>query len=285
MMDEKEAGKKQFYLKWPWDWAVYILLVLVLRIFSIPFIYLLIRWNRKRQPLVPEEGYCVQQARRRISQLWSTLVLLLVGVLAALSFAVGLVERQGMEAIVSGLISAVCLACAGFTGYTSLRDAFFPEKSALAQSIRSQMPNPEEAPEPRELFALVDQDIQENGQWFDCVAVGKEWVLGDQASYIPRSRGVFWRDEVVHRRMGGRIHTGRVLELRILDDRHQVQLTTLRDHRAMQPLVEEIRMQAPDAVYLPYDQFVNYNTLKGDAWENFLQEFRCRESKRKAARS
>ena len=45
----------------------------------------------------------------------------------------------------------------------------------------------------KELFAIVDKDIRENGQWFDKVAVGKEWVLGDMASYIPRIR-VFFRE-------------------------------------------------------------------------------------------
>ena len=41
-MESKES-KRQFYLKWPWDWVVYVLLVIVLRIFAIPFIYLIMR--------------------------------------------------------------------------------------------------------------------------------------------------------------------------------------------------------------------------------------------------
>lgn len=287
-MKEKKANKKQFYLKWPWDWVVYLLLVLVLRIFSIPFLYLLIRWNKKHRPLVPEEGFCVYQCRRRISQMSVTLVLLVVGLCAALVCVVGAVEyhttvEEKIGVVGAGVVAAACFAGAVYTGYTSLRDVFFPEKSTLAQSIRAQMPRPEEAPSVKEMFALVDKDIAENGKWFDCVAVGKEWVLGDEASYIPRIRAVFSRNEVVRKRVGGRIQTRQVIELRILDDRHQVQYTSLRDHHALQPLVAEIKMRAPDALYLPYDQFVNYNTLKDDPWEMFLQDFRRREGERKAA--
>ena len=46
------------------------------------------------------------------------------------------------------------------------------------------------------LFAMVDKDIQASGQWFDRVAIGKEWVLGDDVSSIARIRGVFSRDEI-----------------------------------------------------------------------------------------
>ena len=35
-METKETSKKRFYLKWPWNVLVYIILVVVLRIFSIP---------------------------------------------------------------------------------------------------------------------------------------------------------------------------------------------------------------------------------------------------------
>ena len=35
-MDSKETSKKRFYLKWPWNVLVYIILVVLLRIFAIP---------------------------------------------------------------------------------------------------------------------------------------------------------------------------------------------------------------------------------------------------------
>ena len=79
------------------------------------------------------------------------------------------------------------MAC--FWPYRSLRDALVPEKSALAQSIRDQLPHPDEAPAVKELFAMVDQDLKQNGQWCGKLGVGKEWVLGDEVSRISRIRG------------------------------------------------------------------------------------------------
>ena len=40
-MESKETSKKRFYLKWPWNVLVYIILVVVLRIFAIPVILLM----------------------------------------------------------------------------------------------------------------------------------------------------------------------------------------------------------------------------------------------------
>ncbi len=71
------------------------------------------------------------------------------------SFGYYLIPVVGAGAILVGLVLA----------YRSLRDALRPEKSALARSIRSQLPYPEEAPPVKELFAMVDQDLKQNGQW------------------------------------------------------------------------------------------------------------------------
>lgn len=286
-MESKES-KRQFYLKWPWDWVVYVLLVILLRIFAIPFIYLIMRWNKKHRPDVPEEGFCVQQTRRQISKLWMSLVFLLVALCGGAVFVAGLLtyERTWEEyAMMAGgaVVGLGSLALAIYVGYTSLRDVFCPEKSTLAQSIRSQMPYPEEAPSAREMFAMVDKDIQENGKWFDKVAVGKEWVLGEQASYIPRIRAVFPRDEIVHRHAGGRVQTSRIVELWIMDDRHQVQSTTLKDYRELQPLVDCIQLRAPDALILPYSEFDRYNFMEDEEWQKVLQDFCLRDGRRKAS--
>ncbi len=76
-----------------------------------------------------------------------------------------------------------------FLAFLSLRDALFPEKSALAQSIRSQLPYPDEAPGVQELFAMVDRDLKENGQWFGKLGVGREWVLGGPGLLHPPHPG------------------------------------------------------------------------------------------------
>ena len=68
-MESKEGSKKRFYLKWPWNVVVYIVLAVVLRIFSIPFILLIMWWNKKQQPDGPEEGYCLQRTRKQLTGL------------------------------------------------------------------------------------------------------------------------------------------------------------------------------------------------------------------------
>ena len=154
-MESKEASKKRFYLKWPWNVLVYIILVVLLRIFAIPVILLIMWWNKKQQPDGPEEGYCLQRTRGRLTGLiWAALFLAGGGLaiwffLTAqsmpyeaerlkeeISFGYYLIPVAGVIAILVGL----------FLAYRSLRDALAPEKSALAQSIREQLPYPDEAP-------------------------------------------------------------------------------------------------------------------------------------------
>ena len=55
-MESKESSKKRFYFKWPWNVVVYIVLAVSLRIFAIPVILLIMRWNKKQQPDGPEEA-------------------------------------------------------------------------------------------------------------------------------------------------------------------------------------------------------------------------------------
>ena len=189
-------GTKKFYLKWPINVIVYILLVVLLRIFAIPVILLIMWWNKKQQPDGPEGGYCLDRTRKRLGRLlWSVLYLLLAagcGVVFFMGFGEEKTEIADWAVwIVSGGGFAVFMVCFVVETYMDLRDAFFPAKSRLANSIRSQLPYPDEAPPVEELFAMVDQDIQANGQWFDRVAIGKEWVFGDDVSSIARIRGVF----------------------------------------------------------------------------------------------
>lgn len=128
----------------------------------------------------------------------------------------------------AGLLAVGGVLVAGYLAYTGLRDAFCPEKSRLAQSIRDQLPYPEEAPPVKELFAMVDEDLCRNGQWFGKLAVGSEWVLGDEAVMISHIRGAFWQDQIRTRRSGNRVSTTRILELWILDNRQQCHSTAFR---------------------------------------------------------
>ena len=197
-MDEQ----KKFYLKWPWNWVVcgvfvvgagYFIGYLWSALLAALFLWL----QKKRHPgEVPQGGYCLDRTRKRLARLvWSALYLFLAAGCGVVFF-MGLGEDKsawGLKdwaiEIVSGGGFAIFVLCCLYETYTDLRDAFFPAKSRLARSIRSQLPYPDEAPPVEELFAMVDRDIQENGQWFGRVAIGEEWVFGDDVSAISRIRG------------------------------------------------------------------------------------------------
>lgn len=261
-MESKETSKKRFYLKWPWNVLVYIILVVLLRIFAIPVILLIMWWNKKQQPDGPEEGYCLQRTRGRLTGLiWAALCLAGGGLaiwffLAVqtmpyemerlkeeISFGYYLIPVAGAAAILVGL----------FLAYRSLRDALAPEKSALAQSIRDQLPYPDEAPPVKELFAMVDQDLKTNGQWCGKLGVGREWVLGDEVFSISRIRGVFSREEHHTRRAGKRTQAVHIYEIWIVDDHRKRQVTSLRSRKELEEAMDCLRRRAPAAVFGVYD--------------------------------
>lgn len=261
-METKETSKKRFYLKWPWNVLVYIVLVVVLRIFAIPVILLLMWWNKKQQPDGPEEGYCLQRTRGRLTGLiWAALFLVGGGLaiwffLTAQSMpyeAEKLKEEMSFGYYLIPVAGVVAILVGIFLAYRSLRDALVPEKSALAQSIRDQLPYPEEAPAVKELFAMVDQDLKANGQWCGKLGVGKEWVLGDAVSRISRIRGVFSRVERHTRHAGKRTQVTYIYEIRIVDDRRELQVTSLRSKQEVEQAMDCLRRRAPAAVFGVYD--------------------------------
>lgn len=286
-MQEKEQRFGKFYLKWPWNLVIYIILILLLRILAIPIILLLMAWNKKQQPDGPEEGYCLQRTRQRLARLVWAALFLLFGAGCAVAFVVKMMEdRSGWE--IMDYAKAVVIAAAGaasvigglYEGYTDIRDALFPAKSRLARSIRSQLPYPDGAPGVKELFAMVDKDIRENGQWFDRVAVGKEWVFGDDVSSISRIRAVFGRDEIVRRHSNGRTQTTRIIELYIIDDRRQVQISDLRNPAELEALLKCLRLRAPEALFLPYSKYLDYCGKTDEEWQQLELEFRRRRAGR-----
>lgn len=268
-MELKETSKKRFYLKWPWNVIVYVLLVVALRIFAIPLILLIMWWNRRQQPDGPEEGYCLQRTRGRLTGLIPAALLAVGGGLAIWFFAVAetmpyeaerLKEEMSFGYYLIPVVGAGAILVGLFLAYRSLRDALVPEKSALARSIRSQLPYPEEAPPVKELFAMVDQDLKQNGQWFGRLGVGKAWVLGDEASSIPRIRGVFSRVERHTRHAGKRTQVTYIYEIWIVDDRRQQQVTSLRSKREVEEAMDCLRRRVPAAVFGEYDSR-EYNDL------------------------
>ena len=285
-MGPEETPKKHVYLKWPWNLVVYIVLVVVLRIFAILPILLIMWWNKKQQPNGPEEGYCLQRTRGQLIQLVWAAIFLLVGAAGAAWLVLNWLEdRTGWEYMdyikmaVGGLVAVAGLLAAIYEAYTGLRDAFVPEKSALAQSIRSQLPYPDEAPPVRELFAMVDQDLRQNGQWFGKLGIGKEWVLGDEVSYIPRIRGVFGRNERRTSSSGDRTRVTLIIQLWIIDDRQQQQLTDLKTPKELKGAMDYLRQRVPAAVFGTYDSKEYKELIYAKEEEWYVKERAYRQRK------
>lgn len=114
---------------------------------------------------------------------------------------------------------------------------------------------------------MVDKDIQENGQWFDRVAIGKEWVFGDEVTSIARIRGVFPRDEMVIRHAGGRRQSTRIMELWIVDDRRQIQVTTIHKPAELKAAVDCLRLRMPEAFFDDYKNMSSFTNQTDEEWQ------------------
>lgn len=292
-MEQKKKSRRII----PWPWSLIIAIVFVLGAgYFIGYLWSFLlalgfsAWQRKNNPDMPEGGYCLEKTRKRLASLGLAAVVLILGFCGGVYTWMMLGEDRStwetMEYVklaVGGLGSLALLLGGIYTAYTSVRDAFWPEKSTLARSIRSQLPYPDGAPGVKELFAMVDKDIQENGQWFDKVAVGKEWVLGDEASYIPRIRVYFGRDEIRTHRSETHTSTSRILELHILDDRRQHQIMTMRSPNELQAILDCISLRAPDALRRPYNEIGKWQEKSDMEWENMLREYRVKQGNREMA--
>lgn len=292
-MDSEE--KHGFRLKWPWNWVACGVFIVAAGYFigylwSALLAALFLWWQKKRRPgTVPQGGYCLDRTRKRLARLaWALLYLIIAFCCGAVFFMQLQEDRAAWELedwamlIVSGVISLGAALLCLYETYTDLRDALCPAKSRLAQSIRSQLPYPDEAPGVAELFAMVDEDIQENGIWFDRVAVGKEWVLGDDVTSLSRVRGVFPRDEIKVRHANGRRQSARIVELWIVDDRRQVQCTGLRNPGELEMAVNCLRLRCPEAVFSSYSRMSEFLGKTEEDWQAMERDYRCRRDQRLA---
>lgn len=290
-MSKQKGEKKDIpWLRWPWNVIIYIFLVLLLRIFAIPVILLLMGYKKKHEPEGPAEGYCLQRTRQRLTRLLWALLYFFIAACCGVFFGTTFVEERtgwGMEEyaklVVSGIAAVVFLICGIYEAFTDIRDAVSPANSRLARSIRAQLPYPDAAPDVKELFAMVDKDIRENGQWFDHVAVGQEWVLGDVVSYIPRIRAVFGRDEIRYHQSGGRSQARRVIGIYIMDDRKRTQITDLRNPDELKALLNCLELRAPGAIFRSYKEYASFNGMSDIEWENVLREFQHKKNEREFA--
>ena len=285
MKEKKE--KKGGFLRWPWNVIVYVLLVLVLRIFAIPVILILMWVQRKNNPHGAEEGFCLSRTRKRLTWLiWALLVFVVSAALFCM-LKVGLDQERTYWETMDYVTLAVCgvggplLFIAGvYLVYVAIRDTFFPEKSTLAKSIREQLPYPDDAPPVDKLFAMVDEDLKENGLWFASVGIGKEWVLGDKVNKIDRIRGIFVVNEIHRHHTETGIRTNRTMELVLIDDRWQRNVTSFNSLKELQAAADYLALQVPDARRGVNGANMEFWNMKEEEQENFEREFRQKQSLR-----
>lgn len=285
---ETKDGKSGLkFLRWPWNVVIYIVLIVALRIFAVPVILLLMGMQRKNNPHGVEEGYCLTRTRKKLTWcLWAVILLVLAAGLGVM-FYVGLRQdrtywetKDYVVLVVSGGGAAFLLALGIGLGYMGIRDAFFPEKGTLAQSIRNQLPFPDGAPPVDELFAMVDNDLKENATWFGEVGIGAEWVLGDEANRIDRIRGIFTVDKIRQRSTQTGTRTSRVLELVLIDNRWHKSVTDFKDPQDLRDAAEFLALRVPDAVRGVNDQYGDFLKKNDIERENFEREFQQKQNLR-----
>ncbi len=282
-MKEKKGG----FLRWPWNVVVYIALLAVFRLFAIPIILILMAVQGKNNPHGVAEGYCLSRTRKRFSWVLWGLLWLVVSAGLFYMFYIGLQQDRAYWETSDYVTLAVCggggalfLLLGLYMGYAGARDTFFPEKSALAESIRSQLPYPEEAPPVGELFAMVDGDLKTNGRWFDGLGIGREWVLGEQASRIDRIRGIFAVDEIKTRHNGNRTNTSRILQLVLIDDRWRKHVTDFKKPDELRAAADCLALRVPDARRGTNGQWSAFWSMDESQREDFERDFRQRQNRR-----
>ena len=283
-MEEKKGG----FLRWPWNIFIYVLLAAALRLFAIPVILILMSIQRKNNPHGVAEGYCLSRTRKKL--IWMLWGLLCVGAGVAVFFYMSYMELWQKQTrwepidyvtlVIGGGAGILLLLLGFYMVFVSIRDTFFPEKSALADSIRSQLPYPEEAPPVEKLFAMVDDDLKANGQWFDEVGIGQEWVLGEAANRIDRIRGIFVVDKIVNHHNGNRTSSERVLQLALVDDRWQKHVTNFKYPNELQAAADYLALRVPEARRGVNGQLDRFWGADESERESFERDFRQKQALR-----
>lgn len=286
-MNEKGRG----FLRWPWNVVIYVLLAFALGIFAIPVILLLLWIQGKGNPHGASEGYCLSRTRKHLLWLLWAVLALVVAVSLAAVFIMGMGEdRTYWEhtdyalLVVSGGGSVLLCIVGIYLGYVAVRDTFFPARSALAQSIRNQLPHPQEAPDVAQLFGMVDNDLAQNGLWFGPVGVGREWVLGDAANKIDRIRGIFVIDELHHHHTETGNRTTRNMELVLVDDCWRRTSTRFNSIKNLRDAADCLALRCPDAVRGTNGDSSAFMAMDESARQAFEWDFHQKQSQRASER-
>lgn len=234
-----------------------------------------------------QDSYCRKQTKKRLIQIFPALIFFFIAAACGVLFASLLrADKTGWEytdyfkLAVSAVIAAAGLILGLYEIYTGMRDALFPANSRLAKSIRAQLPGPDADLGVEELFGIVDRDLNEHGIWFSGAraAVGHEWVLGDDAVYIPRIRVACGRDEISRSNGGSR--SSRVVAFYLLDDRKKPHSKVLYNPNELKAFLDCLKLRAPDVFFCSYQEYLSYRAKSDIEWEEVLQGFRHRKNER-----
>lgn len=233
-------------------------------------------------------NYCRQQTKKGLRRIASALIGFFIAVTCGVTFAVRLRSDKTYWEYTdyAALVVAAALAAAGlvFGLYelaTSIRDVFFPAKSRLAKSIRVQLPGSDTGRSVEELFGIVDRDISQNGIWFggNKAAVGQEWVLSDDAVWIPRIRVACGRDEITTHGTGSGVRSSRIIACYLLDDQKQAHRVDFHQPDEVRAFLDCLKLRSPDIFFCSYQEYLSCRTSEME-WEKTLRDFQHRKNER-----
>lgn len=146
----------------------------------------------------------------------------------------------------------------------SLLLIFSPASGKLGKSVRPYMDGSIHT-DVKSMFALIDEDIEQNGKKFGYARVGKQWILGGEAMLIERIRGIFCIKIVRSKR--------REYAICLVDDRQNVQTTNLSREKHLDELNDYLTHLLPHAATGNFDDYLTFISKDAAVMEAFNEEF------------
>lgn len=146
----------------------------------------------------------------------------------------------------------------------SLLLIFSPANGKLGKSVRPYMDGSIHT-DVKSMFALIDEDIVQNGKKFGYARVGKKWILGGEAMLIERIRGIFCIKIIRSKR--------REYGICLVDDHLNVQTTNLSREKHLDELNDYLTHLLPYAATGDFDDYLTFIAKDNAEMEAFNEEF------------
>lgn len=166
------------------------------------------------------------------------------------------------------LLGGIILTAIGSVGLAffirNLLLIFSPANGKLGKSVRPYMDGSIRT-DVKSIFALIDEDMAQNGKKFGYVRVGKQWILGGEAMLIERVRGIFCVKVYRAKR--------REYAIILVDDRQNVQTTNLTREKHLDELNYYLTHLLPYAATGNFNDYLKFIGKKDDEMEAFNKEY------------